>query len=346
MKSKNKLPPNCYRDRSRIAFKPYLGRENGKRIYGRPIKLGNLDTPLSAIWRAYEDLTCKTPDTLQWLLHEYNSSPQFQQLAKSTQTGYLGYAEVICRKPTKAGSTFGESKLSTISRRTIRKYLDSNDHPVTANRHIQYLKAAWNWATQRYAHVPENNPCLGVTLNPEKARDRYITDDEYHLVRDAALTMRVPYFAYAMELAYLCRARRSEVFGLTYDDILEEGLLIRRGKGSRSEVTLWNPRLKAAVEGCKSIYPSAPTPIKGKLLLHDKMGVSFSKNALDSAWQRVIAKAMAADKEIRLEKSFTFHDLKAKGATDSSQENAALHKSKKMEAVYDRLPKQVTIDYG
>jgi integrase len=284
---------------------------------------------------------------LRWLLTEYNSSPQFKALAKTTQQGYRGYYDVLCRKALKNGGSFGDVPLKAINRRTIRRYLDSNPYPVTANRHVQYIKAAWNWGLQRYATVPDPNPCLGVDLNKEEARDRYVTDEEYTIGYSVAKSMRVPYFAPAMELAYLCRARRVEVFGLTEDDCLPEGIHLRRTKGSRGEIVRWVPRLQAAIAACRSIYPNAP-PYRGKrFLIHDKAGKPYTKNALDSAWQRIIHKAMDPEKtQPTLKEAFHFHDLKAKGITDSKRFNAGGHRTKKMEAVYNRLPEIVTLDYG
>lgn len=335
--TKPKLPKGVYKDRGIYRYKAYLGRENGKIKWGKSIRLCSVNATMSELWREFERVQGRSTDTLHWLLTTYNSSPQFKDLAVSTQVGYEGYLTVICNRKIKTG-TFGDVELRAITKRTIRKYLDSYDSPVTANRHIQYLKAAWNWATQRYENVPEKNPCMGVTLNKEVPRHRYVTMDEYALVYDAALSMRVPYFAYAMELAYLCRARRGEIFSLTESDIMNKGLYLERAKGSKDEVTLWTARLRAAVNGCKTIYPDAPVPIKGALLLHSKTGRPFRKNALDSAWQRVMAKAKKMAKETGIElEHFTFHDLKARGITEHKDKHGG-HKSRKMQAVYDRLP--------
>lgn len=183
--------------------------------------------------------------------------------------------------------------------------------------------------------MPEPNPCIGVDLNKERPRDKYVTPEEYLIVYQAALSMRNPMFAYALEIAYLCRARRGEVFSMTFDNVLENGLLLNRGKGSRSDVILWSNRLRSAVEGCKNIYPNAPTPIMGGFLLHNSNGKQYAESALNSAWQRVMVKAK---EKFGLRTHFTFHDIKAAGCTDAEFENAGSHKTKKMEAIYDRLP--------
>jgi hypothetical protein len=99
------------------------------------------------------------------------------------------------------------------------------------------------------------------------------------------------------------------------------------------------------VKACKQNHPDAPRPLKGAYLLHDKAGLPYSKNALDSALQRIIKKAMKEGAEIngkvvKLETSFTFHDLKATGISDHESKHGG-HRSEKMRKVYDRLPEQI-----
>lgn len=334
-KSNSKLPKGVYRDRSRYAYKPYLGKVNGKTKWGKPVRLAALDAPLSEVWKAYELITGRRTDTLKWLLTEYNQSAAFQDCAPVTQAHYEKYFKAITEQKTQSGKLFGDYELTLITRKVIQRYLDKTTAKVAANRRIQYVKAAWNWGINRLDEVPEPNPCIGVHLNKERPRDKYVTPEEYLKVYQAALSMRNPMFAHALELAYLCRARRGEVFSMTLDNILEDGLLLDRAKGSKSDVILWSPRLKQAVEGCKTIYPNAPTPIMGAYLLHGKNGKQYAESALNSAWQRVMKKAK---EQFGLTSHFTFHDIKACGCTDSDLENAGGHKSKKMAAIYDRLP--------
>ena len=46
---------------------------------------------------------------------------------------------------------------------------------------------------------------------------------------------------------------------------------------------------------------------------------------------------LVADGVVKKGDMFTFHDLKARGVTDHPKKHSG-HKSKKMQAVYDRLP--------
>lgn len=342
--SLRKLPKHVYKDRSRYYYRPYLGRENGVTKYGKPIRLGPLDMSMSDLWKAYEQVTGQTTDTLKWLVNKYLKSAQFLELAPRTQSDYGDYADKLLNRRLANGKPWGDAPLSTVTPKVIRRYLDNHSAKISANRHIQFLKSVFNWGIERFDSVTAN-PCLGVKLNKQTARTRYIEDWEYELVLTVARSMRTPYFAPAMELAYLCRARRDEVFSLTTADEGEDGLFLKRTKGSNSEITAWTPRLKMAVSEAKKLNADAPTPIKGALLIHDRKGLKHTKNALDSAWQRIIKKAIntgiVIDGEAqKLKESFTFHDIKAKGYSDQKNPSAG-HRSDRMHAVYMRKARLV-----
>jgi len=212
-----------------------------------------------------------------------------------------------------------------VTRRTIRTYLDTYPAPVAANRHISLLKAAWNWALERHDDLPEN-ACAGVRPNDEEARTRYVETVEVEAVRDMA-TGYLPLF---IELAYLCRARFSEIAALKTDDIRDEGLFLRRSKGSVDEITAWSPRLRAAVDACKRHNANAPAPISGSYLIHTKRGEPIKYRAFRSSWVRLMQKW-----EQKGGQHFTFHDLKASGVSDHAT-NASGHKSDAMKKVYVR----------
>jgi integrase len=125
-----------------------------------------------------------------------------------------------------------------------------------------------------------------------------------------------------MELAYLLAARKSEVLDLMRFDLLAEGVRVRRGKGSKTNVVRWSPRLEAAMNRALAL------PGKSEYLINDKAGEKFLQTSFDSAWQRLKA-------------GFRFHDLKAKGVSDSKAANPAGHKSVAMIESYRRKPDEV-----
>jgi hypothetical protein len=355
-----------------LVYRPYLGITKGKKKYGREIRVcpDAKDHQYNArfkadFFRLFSQIQDKGEKDIAWLLAKYLGSRHVKEnLTKKTIDNYERYADTIASQRLKHQSLgnmrLGDVALNKVKRSLIRKYLDNYPAPIQANRHVQFMKAAWTWVMQRYDNI-ENNPCIGVTLNPQKPRDRYIEDWEYAVVYTCATGQGVPIFAPAMEIAYLQRARRGEVFALRSTDYFDEGLFLDRSKGSDNEITEWSPRLRAAVAYCDAIYPDARTvPIDGRYLLHTKEGTPYKESALNSAWKRLINRAMRYGAKIpkeliedarkagakidgetvTLKDRFTFHDIKAKGKTDHPTGYAG-HRSPKMEAVYQRKPKVI-----
>jgi integrase len=343
-KDNARLPPYVYKNKERKHY--YHWQHLGKGKMGKKTRLCSLDAPISEVWQAYEALEQVENNTVRWLLDTYNASDANRKNATSTQRQHEMYRNALVEAVGKNGGRFGDLLLENVNRIMIRRYLDIAEQKVGANRRIQYLKAAWNWARQRYAQVPQENPCEKVTLNEEKSRERYVEDWEYDLVQDIIIqTTKSPYLAVMMEFAYLCRLRNSEVRNLKHTDIKNGSIRITRGKGSLGELTRISPRLQAAIDAAKAICPGAPIPNDGAFLLHDAKGLKVQKNRFDSAWQRVMEKAVTVgievdDQQLKLEEAFTFHDLKAKGTTDHTEQWAG-HKSEKARMVYIRKLREI-----
>lgn len=166
----------------------------------------------------------------------------------------------------------------------------------------------------------------------ELSRDRYIEDWEFELVKNVARESAYPYIAPFMELAYLCRGRSAEIRALTEKDVTEEGIYLKRAKGSISEITGYSDRLHAALAEARSLFPSSAVLIS-RPLIHSKTGEPIPAESLKTAFNRVMRAAM----ERGLKEWFTLQDIKAKGVSDHDTK-ASGHKTKKMQAVYDRKP--------
>jgi len=180
-------------------------------------------------------------------------------------------------------------------------------------------------ALERFRHVPPN-PCTGVALNKQLPRTRYVTQEEFAAFKSAAKGS-IPIF---MELAYLCRARWSEIARLKVGDITPQGLRVVRSKGSEGEYTALTPRLHAATQAALAFNPNAPVPISGAWLVHSKNGLRIKQNSFQTAWGRAMRDWIANGGE-----RFTFHDLKAAGYSDMKTQSAG-HRSGKMHKTYNR----------
>lgn len=216
---------------------------------------------------------------------------------------------------------FGQMPPEAVRRSHIRKFLDlraEDGAPVRGNREKALLSHVFTWAMERDLIEAQANPCRGVKRNPERSRTRYVTDEEYKAVYNCAPER----IQVCMELAYLCAMRKSEVLDLMRTDLTPDGITIRRKKDSKDNLVLWSPRLEAAVNRALAMKPTS------MYIIHDKSGMKVKTSSFDTAWQRLKA-------------GFTFHDLKAKGVSDSTHANPAGHKSNNMVQLYRRKPEQV-----
>ncbi|MEA3405124.1 MAG: hypothetical protein U9R28_05215 [Pseudomonadota bacterium] len=128
----------------------------------------------------------------------------------------------------------------------------------------------------------------------------------------------------------------------------ERGVFIARSKGSFDEITTWTPRLRQAINYAielrqkiinKLIVKNKPIPLHSKLFIKRTGEPLTHKDALDSAWQRIVKKLINAE-IVTSDNKFTFHDIKAAGVTNHPLHESG-HKSEKAKAVYLRGTKEV-----
>jgi site-specific recombinase XerD len=324
--SDNWLPSRVYRGRKSYEFHPKGG--GSIVLCARPADGIETELIKSCVWAAYKKIVSEPikPDDMSRLIEAFHKSAQYRQLAVNTQRDYLQYSKRIIR-------VFGHMEPGDIKAPHIRQFMDAmneQNKPVAANRHHSYLSVLFGWGIA-YSYCTEN-PAKQVRKFREEARDRYIEDWEYDLVLNIARQSSYPYIAPMMELAYLCRARSIEVLAFTEANISEEGIFLNRAKGSNNEITAWSERLHKAVAEARALFPNAPASIK-RPLIHSKTGMAIPRESFKTAWQRVIAQALRSG----LTERFTYHDVKAKAVTDHAKHFAG-HKTKKMEAVYNRKP--------
>lgn len=310
---------------------------------GKETKLAPADAPVEQVWIAYVSLTkpkVQANDTLEWICDEYFKSAKFAKLAPATQRDYRLAKEAICDSLTEDKRRRGEAIAKNIRPPNIARYRDERekDSPSRANRELAFLSLVFSFAFELGLAGVAMNPVKGVSRVPTKHRTRYPTDAEYDAVYKHA-TERVQI---AMELSYLCRLRWSEVCGTDLNDkhedsapgimrqhIEENGLRVIRGKGSKTQVISWTPRLRAAIDRALKL----PSTIATMRLIHDEKGQKIRYDAFHDAWEVAMTKAVKSDGI----EPFVFHDLKRKGVTDAKGDKLAAsgHKSASMVQVYD-----------
>jgi len=325
------LPKYVYIRRGWYVYREHLGK--GK--LGKDIKLCPATAPISEVWQRFESITCAGAPkrTLDWLMQQYLDSAQHAKKSPKTRAEYEKNYKTLSNTQTKTGERFGDIDAERITPGIIRKYLDARTAPVAANREIAFLSICYSWAVER--DIMKTNPCKDVRRNSEKARTRYVTEAEYQAVYQFAADK--PHVQAAMEFAYLCRMRLCEVLDLKHSDITQEGLLIRRRKGSRDTVTEITGRLQAAIKLCKTLPMPNARPINPHLI-RGKTGGPLTESGFQTLWQRLMKHA----EQLGIER-FTFHDLKARGITDTdgNKQTASGHKTAAMIDTYNRKPEIV-----
>jgi integrase len=313
------LPPRVYRHTSSYIYKP---------ASGQTVTLCPLDSPEETVWREYNKLIKQPVDnrTVATLVQQFFASADFRELAATTQKDYRKYSLKVL-------AVFGKMLWDKVEPHHVRQYMDLRGlkSRVQANREKAFFSRVYRWAYER--GMVKSNPCQGVRQYKEKARDRYVTDVEYQAVYERAnLAVQV-----AMEISYLCAARKGDVLKLTFADVLDEGLFIQQGKTGVKQIKEWTPRLRAVIDRARSIS----TRVRSTRVIVKLDGMPYSDDGFNSAWRDAVLQARA---ETGLPLDFTFHDLKAKAISDfegSSRDKQQFsgHKTETQVTRYDRKVK-------
>ena len=347
-----KLPTGSWFNKSG-AGKWMLKIKNPENGLWRSKRLCGPKATLSEIWQAYESLNNPLVTTFATLSHDLQQTPIWRKLAPSTQRDYLDCHLQICNKKISKINTLGDLPVSKWTVGLVRKYRDSRGESSEsrANKELAYIKRVFSWSYE-YEKI-RFNPTLGVKKLTIKPRQHYAEDRDYEIMLEIARQSNYWYVWPAMEIAYLCRMRLSEVLDLTDANELPEGLLIKRRKGSRDNITEWNIRLRTAwdyaiLKRSKILEErKQPHPIKPEdrhIIISERTGDKIRVNSLKTAIGRitVATKKAATEKEINWV-PFTFHDLKRKGVSDTSgnKQDASGHRTASMMNVYDVRMKTV-----
>lgn len=349
------LPEGVYWDRSGkgrwYMFVDKEGRRGRETLAGPSARLSDLH-------RMIEDgKGGPVAGSVQWTLAKFHASSRFAELAKATQRDYDTCRAIVDNFPTALGVPFGDLMAARITQTHVQRLherLVKQGTPSKANHVLRYLRRAFKWAGPHLGM--KENPARGIEQAKERQRRRLPPETVYAAVvayarergaRKAHSSGSVPpYLWMVAELGYLCRLRGIETNTLVEAQGEADGLRTDRRKGSRNNLVEWSPRLRTAwdaalayraqiIERTTRIHQLRP---EDRFLFLSEDGEPLSKDGLDSAWQRLIHKAIK-DGVITAEQRFSLHDLKRKGGTDTAGTKAdkqdALGVTEAMMKVYD-----------
>ena len=351
------LPKGVRVVNNRIVYRPYIPQAQRKQFetdqHGYlkpPIKLGRVGDSETSIYKAYTAILeqhqyQQDPNylTLNWLYQQYLQSRQYRQEIEAETRRRYQQCSIILQEPIKIDgkpATLGDLRSDHLKTTIVRKIMDKRYERYQAegksgasqcNNEKALLSAMYAYGIQYIEELaPLKNPCHGVKKFAVDARTRYVTDEEYAIQYQFAQTLNIPYLPIVMELSYLLAARGVEVTLLKIGDATDEGIIVRRKKGSRTTLIRWTPRLKAAWESAIAQHKNPHPDVK--LLKAARGSGSVTKAAIDNTWQNLKNKMIGAG---LAHVYFWLHDLKRKGISDAADDKIAGHISDSTRSNYN-----------
>lgn len=150
---------------------------------------------------------------------------------------------------------FGKRHIDHVRSYQIAEYLDNHPSKVSTNREITVLSRMYRWAIRKGYTAEDKNPCL-IEKNPEKARDRYITDQEYIAVRN----LKADYMQSMMDISLLTAWRLMTVARIKLTDWDRDELHIVETKGNIKARVEMTPPLFEVLTRAKKIRGTLFSP--------------------------------------------------------------------------------------
>jgi integrase len=226
----------------------------------------------------------------------------------------------------------GNKKLSAITRASIASIHSSitrAGNATTANRVKALVSSIFSWAIS--AGLWETNPALGIKLNKENSRDRFIQGDElprfFQALADEQNNSMRDYFL----LSLLTGARRANVLAMQWSDVnlgRAEWRIKETKNGTPQTVTL-SPEALTVLRNRKPVEPAT--------FVFPGIGSTGHLAEPKKGWKRVLVRAGIDDLRI--------HDLRRTLGSWQAKTGASLaiigkslnHKNQNTTAIYARL---------
>lgn len=264
------------------------------------------------------------PYTVNEILDKF-AAEYVPTLAPRTQKDYAYHIRALRQ-------WFGHRIANEMRARDFREFMGVLKGKIQRNRQMAVLSCAFSLAVSPW-YMMESNPCRDVHRHPSKPRERYVTDEEYAGFK-ATLPLRLQL---AMELALLTGQRQGDIIALTWAkvDRVMGRIRFRQAKtGKRLGVRI-TPAVDEVLQRCERLGPP------GDHVIRKRNGTAYTSEGFRAIWQRYMRKWVRAGHD-----RFTFHDIRAKSASDSATIEAAYqrlgHTSMSMtRRVYDRAEREV-----
>jgi integrase len=227
-------------------------------------------------------------------------------------------------------AAFGDMSPDDVTPQDVYAYMDARDAPVRANRDKALLSHVFKKAIRWGATT--NNPCRDVESNPERPRDRYVNDIEFNAFYDF---INSDLIRHTMRLTAMTGLRQNKLLALTRHNLTSDGIEIDSGKRGLKLLIQWTTDLRTLIDEIL-----AAQRVSSIYLFCTREGAPYTTSGFKSIWQRAMNKAVTAN---IIGQRFTFHDLRAKAGSETTDHDLLGHKNKAtFHRVYRRKPIPVT----
>lgn len=217
------------------------------------------------------------------------------KLGQRTQKDYARHIAILRRH-------FGPRIARELVPKDFREFMQVSKGRIHRNRTVAVLSAAFTFAV-RHLYWLDRNVLRDVARHESSPRDRYVSDKEYESFKFAA-PLRVKL---AMDLALLTGQRQGDLLGLKWSQIDDMAILFRQSKTGKKLAVAITPTLEAVLDQCWML------PKRSEYVITNTYGTRYTSEGFRAVWQRAMRIWVRLDNQ-----RFTFHDLRAKSASDSA----------------------------
>jgi integrase len=221
------------------------------------------------------------------------------KLGARTQIDYMRHLKILREH-------FGHFAPGAIKAKDVGRFLDVETGKIHRNKVVSVLSAVFSKAIGKwYIDGIESNPCLKVERNESHPRTRYVTDAEFAAVR----AIGSPSVQMAMDLALLTGQRQSDIVQLEWINVWPTHIDITQGKTGKH----LGIRITPAIADVLQRAYSRPPLLYRWFVIRTRTGEPYTPEGFRALWQRVMSEALRRG---AIKSRFTFHDIRAKCASD------------------------------
>lgn len=286
------LPPRMHQRRNKYYYVEWTGE---KRIWH---PLGSLWSDALRQYAIFEKQRDDPPEDVFRSIAMRYLTKHVSTLEEKTQVEYR-------REVTRAMAIFGDMKLAEITAPQIAELMDRmSDRKTAANRIRSRISEIFTYAVR--LGLAATNPALSVKPFKTSRRDRYITDEEFHRIIEAAGRR----FRLILQFAYATGLRSGDLRALRWDMVVDNTLPVSQKKNRAKTLYLESDELTQLLEEARALRV-ATSP----WILCNGKGEQYTADGLKALWRSCFRRAGVV--------SATFHDIRAKAITDAKERGDA-----------------------